>query len=193
MKEKVKTTYLELRREDRFVPSEGYLEETEVKEIGNDFYLSFVLFAGVGIPWRWYSRFKWSVSQWEDYFSGRQVKTFIVFGGNKLIGYYELEMTSTDVEIKFLGLFPCHIGSGFGGMLLSRAVDSAREQNASTIWLHTCSNDSKSALSNYIARGFRICREEENFEEVPEKEEILKGIASFYAQYIEMYTNQPPV
>lgn len=184
----VKTIYLEIHHTDEFRPKKGFRERVEIKEIENDAYMNFILFAGVGLPWRWYSRLKWTLQQWDDYFNSGRVKTFLGFDGKKLIGYYELEFDeSGSAEIKFIGLFPSFMGSGLGGMLLSHAVESAWGNNAKRVWLHTCTNDADSALGNYIARGFRVFREEENSEYVPERIEMTEMVSGFFSQYIERF------
>ncbi len=183
---KVKTTYLEIGEEDEFKPKEGYREKVKMIEVQNDIYLNYFLFTGVGLPWRWYSRLKWTMKEWDEYLSSGRVKTYLGFSNLKLIGYYELFFVdNNDVEIKFIGLFPGNMGGGLGGMLLSHAIDSARANNVNRIWLHTCSNDSETALQNYLARGFRIFREEENFEHVPDKSELIELISVFYNRYID--------
>lgn len=189
MELKVRTIFLEVKKKAGFIPKEGYKDRIEVREIANDAYLGFILFAGVGLPWKWYSRIGWTINEWDEYFSSGRVKTFLGFDKNKLIGYYELENgTDNDVEIKFFGLFPGFMGRGLGGMLLSHAVESAFSGNAERVWLHTCSSDSEAALGNYISRGFRIYREEENVENVPQKEELVKMISDFYRRYIDHYS-----
>jgi ribosomal protein S18 acetylase RimI-like enzyme len=190
MEIKVNTVYLELTGKDQFLPRDGYRERIEAREVENDIYLNYTLFAGVGLPWKWYSRLDWSMSQWIEYFSTGRVKTFMGFEGKKIIGYYEIEADkSRNVEIKFFGLFPGYLGSGLGGMFLSHAVESAFGMNAERVWLHTCSNDSGSALKNYIDRGFRIFKEEEKLEYVPEREEILHSISGFFDRYISGFTS----
>jgi ribosomal protein S18 acetylase RimI-like enzyme len=151
-------------------------------------YLGFILFAGVGLPWRWYSRLSWTIEDWEAYFSGSRVKTFLAFENNVIIGYYELEYCENkEVEIKFLGLFPRYLGQGLGGMLLSHAVDSARVNKNERIWLHTCSIDAGSALDNYLARGFKIFRETLQIEDIPDEAELLKSISNFFEGYISKF------
>ncbi len=190
MRTKVRTTYLELGPKDEFLPKKGYRERLVVKEVENDIYLNFVFFAGVGLPWRWYSRLRWTIEEWEEYFSSGRVKTFLCFDSARLTGYYELEFDeNNDTEIKFLGVFPRYLGKGLGGMLLSHAVDSARNCKAERIWLHTCTNDSDAALGNYIARGFRIFREEEGYEDVPGKDDLTELVSGFFNRYIERFND----
>lgn len=188
MKHKVKTTYLELNHRNDFTPKSGYHEKIEIKEIEFDAYLNFTLFAGVGLPWSWYSRLSWSIDQWTNHFANHTVKTYLGFSENKLIGYYELEFQENNcVEIKFFGLLPQHINSGFGGKLLSHAIESAWSNDAKRVWLHTCSFDAEHAINNYLSRGFSIYKEEEGYEYIPEKSEMVKLVSDFYSKYIDQW------
>ncbi len=191
MLREVKTTYLELLAEDEFRPSTGFREIVEVKEVDNDAFLNFVLFAGVGLPWRWHSRLRWTMEEWDEYFNKGEIFTFLGFVNKRLAGYYELDFTRPgEAEIKFFGILPGLVGRGLGGKLLSHAVESARAKPVKRIWLHTCSNDSETALSNYLARGFRVYREELNVEDVPEIHELVHLTAEFFKKYLERY---PPL
>lgn len=188
MQENVKTFYLEILANEQALIKEESSNKFEIREVENNAYLNFILFAGVGLPWRWYSRLKWPVAQWEEYFAANEVKTFMGFSGNKLAGYYELEFQEkNNVEIKFFGLLPAYIGEGFGGILLSHAIKSAFDNGAERIWLHTCSNDSNAALGNYLSRGFRIFREEENAEFIPGKDELIEMVSRFFSDYFDRY------
>ncbi len=194
MQENVKTFYLEILAVDQVLLKKGFSRKIQIREVENSAYLNFILFAGVGLPWRWYSRLKWTVAQWEEYFAAREVKTFLGFSGNKLIGYYELEFQEiNNVELKFFGVLPAHIGEGLGGMLLSHAIKSALDNGAGRIWLHTCSNDSQAALGNYLSRGFRIYREEENVEFVPGKDELIEMVSGFFSDYFDLYGNNKKI
>ncbi len=188
MQEKIKTTYLEITALDKITYTNDFLEKMEVREVENDVYINFILFTGVGLPWRWYSRLNWTHREWEDYFSRHRIKTFIGFAGKQLAGYYELEFEEHgNAQIKFFGVFPAHMSKGHGGVLLSHAVKSCLDNGAERVWLHTCSSDSKTALGNYLARGFRIFREEEKFENVPRKDELIKMVSGFFSRYIDYY------
>ena len=44
--------------------------------------------------------------------------------------------------------------------MLTKAVERAWALGASRVWLHTSSLDHTSALSNYLARGFSIWKQE---------------------------------
>lgn len=190
MQKKIVTTYLELDCKNDFKPKNGYLEGVSVTEVENDAYLNFVLFTGVGLPWSWYSRLGWTEKEWGTYFAGNRVRTFLGFEKSRLIGYYELGFEdSKNAELKLFGLFPGYMGSGLGGMLLSHAVASAIKYGAGRLWLHTCTKDAPAALGNYISRGFRVFREEEKTEEIPNRKQMTKLISAFYAFYIKRFAH----
>jgi ribosomal protein S18 acetylase RimI-like enzyme len=187
MKTPVKTFYLELPEDEALIPKEGFRKRIEVREIANDAFPGFMLFAGVGLPWRWYSRLGWTTTEWDEYYASHEVRTWLGFEGKNLIGYYEIVFGENSAEIKFFGLFPGYMGGGLGGMLLSHAVESARVNGAKRVWLHTCTNDSEAALGNYLARGFRVFREEEAVEDVPGTAELLRLSAQFMASYVKRF------
>lgn len=186
MIERTITYYLEMLDKSEFKPKEGFKEKIEIKPISNDIFQQWMLFVGVGLPWRWYSRMGWSPDEWNNYFENNDSRAFLAFRENQLIGYFELLFgVQNEVEITFFGLFPRHIGAGYGGYLLSHAIETAWNSGVSKVWLHTCTSDHKSALSNYIARGFKIVKETEAEEDIPDKEEYLKLVNSFMGKYID--------
>ncbi len=190
MPEKVITTYLEITEKDQFRPKEGYLEKMEVREVRTEPYLSAVLFAGVGLPWSWYSRLGWTMEEWDDYLSDHNISTYLCFSENELVGYYQLEFDdSSSAEIRYLGLFPQYMGRSLGGMILSHAIRSAFDKGATRIWLHTCTKDADAALGNYLARGFRVFRTKEEEEDVPDKNGLIARINRFFSSYIDRYGN----
>lgn len=185
MGQEVITTYLEMNDPEKFSPKEGYREKMMLKQIANDRFVNFMLFAGVGLPWRWFSRAHWSPSDWEEYFLSHRVETFLAFSGNVLAGYFELEIQDGgDVEIKFIGLLPDHLEKGFGGYLISHAADRAWSAGAKRVWLHTCSNDHPNALNGYLKRGFRIYDQVNRMEETPAVEELLDAVRGYFSGYL---------
>jgi ribosomal protein S18 acetylase RimI-like enzyme len=186
MHEKTKIFYLEINNYDTILYKYGYEEKMVIREVENDAYLNFMFFAGVGLSWRWYSRLGWSYKEWDEYFNRETIKTFLGFNGKSLCGFYELCFTEKEnAEIKFIGMFPGFMGRGLGGALLSHAIKSSFDNGAKRIWLHTCTNDSDHALENYLARGFRVFKEEEIYENIPEKDQLIKMISLFFKSYDE--------
>ncbi len=189
---RVTTNYLEMNSESQFVRKTESDRLINVKEIKNDNYINFMLFTGVGLPWKWYSRMSWSPEKWTEYFSNHKCRTYLGFAGKNVIGYFELEYQDDDnVELKFFGLFPQFTGRGFGGLFLSEAIATAWKTGANRIWLHSCSNDHPNSIKNYLARGFNLYKVEEDYEEVPDKDEFLQFIKAYFSDYIDLFeTNQ---
>jgi GNAT superfamily N-acetyltransferase len=83
------------------------------------------------------------------------VHVWLLRVGGEIAGYFELEkQPGPVVEIVYFGLTPEFIGKGYGGGMLTRAVDEAWALGAESVWLNTCSLDGPAALPNYKARGF---------------------------------------
>ncbi len=189
MKKEVTTSYLQMVDVSEFRPKEGFEKKVEIKEMANDAFLNFIMFAGVGLPFRWYSRLKWPILEWEAYFANNQVKTFLGFRDNQLIGYYEIEVQDKNAEIKFFGLLPGFIGKGLGGWFLSHAISCAWETGVERVWLHTCTSDHKAALASYVSRGFKVYQKKTEMEINPENTELVQLVAGFFENYLDKFTH----
>src|SRR5437867_1586360 len=92
-----------------------------------------------------------------------ELRTFGAYYDASLAGYYELRRDDRDgVEIAYFGLLPKFIGRGFGGALLTSAIEEAWRASPSItrVWVHTCTCDHPHALANYQARGMVIYKRE---------------------------------
>lgn len=132
--------------------------ECEVKQ----FQLNRFLYQYVGESWDWQDRLVWTDQQWQDYVQRDELRTWLAISQGSPAGYYELERQEGDeVEIRYFGLAPAFIGKGFGGYMLSHAIQSAWDWGqVSRVWVHTCNLDHPSALRNYQARGFDLYKTE---------------------------------
>jgi GNAT superfamily N-acetyltransferase len=127
-------------------------------------------YASVGAEWYWIDRLPWTYRQWLDYLSRPGVETWVFSVAGVPAGYFELNgQPSGDVELIYFGLLPAFTGQGLGGHLLTQAIERGWAFPARRVWLHTCTLDHPSALSNYQARGFRLYREETAPLELPER------------------------
>ena len=130
------------------------------------------MFRAVGSHWRWFSRLSWNYQQWLDYLTAGNVRTWLLHVQGTPAGYMELiKHTDLSVEIKFFGLLPQFVGKGLGNLLAKSAVYQASCWQASRIWLHTCSADHPSALTNYQKAGFVITKTEQDMEVLPEHDD----------------------
>jgi len=128
------------------------------------------LYELVGRDWSWTDKLVWSQKQWREYAEDDRLRTFVAYWDGSPAGYFELAAGSNhtngdtpaeqdrqgEVEIAYLGLAPPFIGRGFGGALLTRALEEAWKMQPKRVWLHTCSRDHPAALKNYLARGMVV-------------------------------------
>ena len=115
------------------------------------------LYFFVGGRWDWTDKQSWSFEQWRSYVEADTLRTFIATLEGSIAGYYELRRDAAHaVEIVYFGLTPSFIGRGFGGALLTDAIERAWAWDAERVWVHTCTRDHPAALKNYQARGMVI-------------------------------------
>jgi len=163
MTEQLKTTYLEMTSPDelcgKYLP-EGALTVCRLGAPLPAF--NRFLYTEVGRAWQWRQKLAWSPEQWEAYVCRTGFHTIVAYHQGTPVGYAELlEQDGGDVEVCYFGLLEAFIGKGFGGALLTAAIETAWSlPDTRRVWLHTCSRDHAAALPNYQARGFRIFRHE---------------------------------
>ena len=151
----VKRTYLELRdpRQLKRKPMPAGGSVVRVSPCPVPHYRE--LYTRVGDQWHWRDRLAWSDERLAQELAKPNVSVWELRVGDAIGGYFELELqANSEVEIVYFGLTPEFIGRGFGGAMLTRAVDEAFALGAQRVWLHTCTLDSAMALPNYKARGF---------------------------------------
>jgi ribosomal protein S18 acetylase RimI-like enzyme len=119
------------------------------------------LYAEVGRDYHWVDRLGWTDAEIAAYLADPRTELWILRDGGEVAGYFELRGDPNgDVEIAYFGLLPAFIGRGLGRHLLTRAVERAWASGARRVWVHTSSLDHSSALSNYLARGFSVWKQE---------------------------------
>ena len=118
------------------------------------------LYLTVGHAWHWWMKRGWSDQQWRDYVCRPELETWVLYQCGTPAGYFELErLPEETVRIKYFGLLPDFIGKKLGGRLLAQAVERAWALGAARIRVNTCTRDHPAALTNYLARGFRLVGE----------------------------------
>lgn len=171
----VTVTYLQQLQSTDLVPSSKSLPEDTrlelVEQITPEF--SRFLYLSVGSELNWADRLVLTRQQWAEQLAQPGSETHVLYRQGAPQGYVELAANITaqgsDVEIFYFGLFPQATGQGLGGALLTEAILRAWTlaervpdlPPVSRVWLHTCSLDGPAALPNYLARGFKIYRTEE--------------------------------
>ena len=158
----VTRTYLELRRPEELRASAAPPRTPALARawpIGADDYLA--VYTLVGARWHWRDRLAWTRARLDAHLASPDVQVWVARLDDEVAGYFELQRLSDDArELVYFGLSAAFIGRGLGGWLLTRAVEIALAEGASRISLNTCTLDGPAALPNYLARGFRIVREE---------------------------------
>ncbi|TDG11925.1 GNAT family N-acetyltransferase [Seongchinamella unica] len=150
--------YLEMRSPTQLLPGREApgleVAEAQVKQ----WPLNRFLYQYVGGSWDWKEKLSWSEQQWQDYAEADNLRTWVGYHKGSPAGYFELQKQAGDeVEIKYFGLAPAFIGKGFGGKLLTCALEQAWAWDEVTrVWVHTCSLDHPDALANYQARGLEL-------------------------------------
>jgi len=150
-------TYLEMRSPAALVarrsPDPRFaVRETTVKQ----WELNRFLYAFVGRQWSWTDKLTWTEQQWRAYVEVDSLRTFVAGYDGSLAGYYELQSQGSEIELVYFGLAPHFIGRGFGGALLTSALETAWSMHPSRVWVHTCTLDHPAAIANYQARGMTI-------------------------------------
>jgi GNAT superfamily N-acetyltransferase len=119
------------------------------------------LYADVGRDYHWVDRLDWTDDDITRYLADPALELWVVRAKGETAGYFELRRHDDGaVEIAYFGLLPAFTGQGIGKFMLTKAVERAWALGASRVWLHTSSLDHTSALSNYLARGFSIWKQE---------------------------------
>ena len=123
--------------------------------------LSRFFYTAVGGDWYWVMRLPWSYAEWQAFVGQPGFETWYGVHRGVPVGYFELLPHADDsVEIASFGLLPQFIGQGFGGQLLTAAIERAWALGPARVAVHTCTLDGPHALRNYPARGFRQVDEE---------------------------------
>lgn len=151
-------TYLEMLKRAELRPKHSsdarfFVRECTVKQ----WRFNRFLYQAVGEAWNWTDKNRWSDQQWRAHAESERLRTFAAYYDGSPAGFYEL-LEADGVEIGMLGLMPAFYGRGFGGALLTSALEQAWAMEPGRVWVHTCTDDHPAALQNYKARGMRVYR-----------------------------------
>ena len=132
--------------------------------------LNHFFYTAVGGDWFWVDRLDWTYDRWLAWLDRPEVETWVLYVSGTTAGYFELEsQPGGNVEIAYFGLLPRFVGQGLGMGMLSGAIERAWAMGASRVWLHTCTRDHPRGLDNYQAQGFRIFKEAQSVEHLPDE------------------------
>lgn len=152
------TYYLEMKSQSELVSKPRLLEIEVVEAEVKNFRFNKSLYRLIGENWNWNDKLSQTDNEWRSYAEADNLRTWVAYIKGSIAGYYELQhQNNGDVELAYFGLAPDFIGKGYGGYLLSHAIQSAWSlPGVSRVWVHTCTLDHPSAFSNYKARGFSV-------------------------------------
>jgi GNAT superfamily N-acetyltransferase len=158
----VTITYLEMLSPDALKPRRCADPRFSVREATvKQWEYNRFLYMLVGRDWFWNDKRGWTERQWGQYVESDGLRTFVAYYDGSVAGYYEMRSDNIGgVEIAIFGLAPRFIGRGFGGVLLTSALEEAWRTRPNRVWLHTCTLDHPVALLNYQARGMNVYKVE---------------------------------
>ena len=153
--------FLELACPQALRPRAWPAGEWEVRELeADELELARWLHRAVGDAY-WGDRRDWDEARWRAWIERPTPRTWVASGAQGMVGYWEHELTAARVvTMHCFGLLPAFIGRGLGGALLTEASRRAFEMGAQRIELDTATDDHPAALPNYLARGYRLLRQE---------------------------------
>ena len=163
MIEKVKRNYLELNSIQDLNKVIEPKEDCSLDLLDPiNFQLNKFFYKNIGKKHNWIDRLVWTETQWINYVSNKNVKTYIFKFKEDLAGFFELisHGEKKEVEIAYFGLLEEFQNKKLGSYLLSQAIQKSFNEDIERVWVHTCSLDHKNALNNYIARGMKIFKTE---------------------------------
>ncbi|MDC0078638.1 GNAT family N-acetyltransferase [Candidatus Pelagibacter sp.] len=163
MIEEVKRSYLEINSPQDLKEVPKPFEDYSLNLLDPiNFQLNKFFYKNVGKKHKWIDRLVWTETQWINYVSNKNVRTFIFKNKEDLAGFFELifHHEKREIEIAYFGLLEEYQNKKLGSYLLSEAIKRSFEYSIKRVWLHTCSLDHKNALSNYVARGMKIFKTE---------------------------------
>ena len=163
MTEEVQRNYLEInsiQNLNKVIEPDGDYSLSLLEPI--NFQLNKFFYKNVGKKHKWIDRLIWTETQWIDYVSNKNVKTYVFKFKNDLAGFFELisHDEKKEVEIAYFGLLEEFQNKKLGSYLLFKAIQKSFKGDTNRVWVHTCSLDHKNALNNYIARGMKIFKTE---------------------------------
>ena len=163
MIQEVKRSYLEINSPQDLKEVSKPLEDYSLNLLDPiNFQLNKFFYKNVGKKHKWIDRLVWTETQWINYVSNKNTRTFIFKNKDDLAGFFELifHPEKREIEIAYFGLLEEYQNKKLGSYLLSEAIKRSFEYSIKRVWLHTCSLDHKNALSNYVARGMKIFKTE---------------------------------
>ena len=163
MTQKVKRNYLEINSLEDLNQGSKPSDEYSLNVLDPvNFQLNKFFYKKIGIKHKWVDRLIWTESQWMEYVSNKNVRTYVLKFKEDLVGFFELisHYEKKEVEIAYLGILEEYHNKKLGSYLLSEAIKESFKNKIDRVWVHTCTLDHKNALNNYMMRGMKIFKTE---------------------------------
>ena len=151
-------THLEMKSRADFRPAHAEVDPgaTILRMDNIDMAYYKFLYQAVGEIWRWRDRLVISDEELQAALSEPGCSVHVLYVEGIPAGYIELLPVGPHTEIAYFGLRPAYIGKGYGKYLLSHGIETAWNDGAQRVWVHTCNLDGPHALDNYRKRGFTV-------------------------------------
>lgn len=121
----------------------------------------------IGKPWKWAERLILDQKKLDYILQNPLNEIYYIFENQERIGYFEIDFNQQEPELQYFGIIPKHLGKGIGKQMMQAVFNIVLQRDQSSIFLHTCSNDSPAALPFYQKMGFII------YKEVTENQKII--------------------
>lgn len=163
LERQISTWYLEMLERRAFLPARVPRWEHRFERVRRpSAAFARYLYTAVGGDWHWTDRLGWSKARWDAHLLRPTFELYTLQLDGAPAGFAELERQAEgNVQLVYFGLMPEATGRGFGGHLLSHALERAwHPPETRRVWVHTCTLDAPAALPNYQGRGFSLFRTE---------------------------------
>ena len=121
MIKEVKRNYLEIYSHQELKEGNKPSEDYSLNLIkSTNFQLNKFFYKNIGKKHNWMDRLVWTDTQWIDYVSNKNVRTFILRNKDDLVGFFELiyHYEKKEVEIAFFGILEEYQNKKLGSYLL---------------------------------------------------------------------------
>lgn len=120
------------------------------------------LYTETGRDWVWYERVRLDDATLAAAIQAPDIDVFVLYVAGQPGGFVELDRSRhpTEIEIRYFGLMPGHIGRGLGRWFLDWAVREAWRHAPQRLYVNTCTLDHPKALAHYQRAGFVPIRQE---------------------------------
>lgn len=167
IKKAAKVWYLELKKPKPANSKDIDLIINKVFPVDLEEYLH--VYRKIGGPWDWANRLVMDKEELRLFLNDEQNEIYYALYNNEIVGYIELDMHHSDIELVYFGLSKHYIGKGFGREMINYILLLMQKQNINRVWLHTCEFDSPQALAFYLKSGFTIYDEKIEDQTIIEK------------------------